>query len=124
MALEDRTVAELDELAADAAVDGYPASGKKAEKVAALQAAGVDDGPDDGDAPEHQRQVNRGKVGLDPALAAVRDAQAEVEAGVRPVRQNERRVDVVGAEAFEAARAAAAKAEGIDLDVREGPAEA
>jgi hypothetical protein len=38
-ALQDHTVAELDELAAG--VEDYPASGNKAEKIAALEAAGV-----------------------------------------------------------------------------------
>lgn len=41
MADDTHTVAELDELAEANAVADYPASGNKAEKVAALQAAGL-----------------------------------------------------------------------------------
>ena len=40
--LNEHTVAELDELAEANAVEEYPANGNKAEKVAALEAAGVE----------------------------------------------------------------------------------
>jgi hypothetical protein len=39
--LEDHLVAELDDLAASNEVADYPSSGNKAEKVAALEAAGI-----------------------------------------------------------------------------------
>lgn len=41
MALSDLKVAELDELADANTVEDYPSSGNKAEKVAALEGAGV-----------------------------------------------------------------------------------
>ncbi len=42
MGLEQRTVAELDELAEQHDVDDYPSSARKPAKVAALRAAGLD----------------------------------------------------------------------------------
>jgi hypothetical protein len=47
--LEELTVAALDALAAEHELDGYPAKGKKAEKVGFLEASGVTV-PDDEDA--------------------------------------------------------------------------
>jgi hypothetical protein len=44
--LNEHTVAELDELAVANEVEEYPSGGSKAEKVAALEAAGVEADPD------------------------------------------------------------------------------